>query len=105
MTINGLTLMHQIKRVVDQLSSVFSSHGALQNSSHLVDRAPGSRRSPEHGFALPSAPANIAENLQHHCVVHLAHSVHGGELPNELTKSQRQNRRALCRSCITTENR
>jgi hypothetical protein len=65
MSINGLTLMHQIKRVIDQPSSIFSSHGALQNSAHLVKRLKGARRNPGHGFAFPSAPPNIAENLHH----------------------------------------
>jgi hypothetical protein len=27
MTINGLTLMHQIQRVIDQLSGLLGSHG------------------------------------------------------------------------------
>jgi hypothetical protein len=65
MTINGLTLMHQIQRVVDQPCSVFSCHGALKNTAHLLKRPTRARRSPEHGFALPSAPPNIAEILHH----------------------------------------
>ena len=46
-----------------------------------------------------------AENLHHEWVMHLAHGVHNGELPKELTKPERHGRRALCRSCITAENR
>jgi len=36
MLISGLTLMHQIQGVVDQLSGVFARHGALPNSRRVL---------------------------------------------------------------------
>jgi hypothetical protein len=51
-TINGLTLMHQIEGVIDQLSGVFTRHGALPNSRRVLGTTTPPGGSAGHDSAL-----------------------------------------------------